>query len=135
MRHVAGYTCFIDGSVRDYQKQSPTAGKNFPSSGPLGPWMVTADEIPDPNAMVLTTRLNGQVVQNAPVSAMIYPIPKIISYISEFTELAAGDVISTGTPGGVGHRRNPPLWLKAGDTLEFDISGIGTLSNSIVDEA
>jgi len=135
MQYVAGYTCFVDGSLRDYQKLATTAGKNFPSTGPFGPWMVTADEIPDPGRMVLTTRLNGLVVQHAGVDEMIHSIPKIISYISQFTELRPGDVISTGTPGGVGHRRNPPIWLKSGDTLEFEISGIGILSNPIVDEA
>jgi len=134
MEHIAGYACFVDGSVRDYQKQSTTAGKNFPSTGPFGPWMVTRDEIPDPRRMILTTRLNGQIMQQAGVEMMIHPIPALVSYVSEITPLQPGDVISTGTPGGVGHRRQPPVWLKPGDTLEFEISGIGTLTNTVVDE-
>lgn len=133
--HVAGYTCFIDGSVRDYQKHSVTAGKNFPSTGPLGPWIVTTDEIPDPARLTLTTRLNGQQVQHSGTDQMIYSIPKIISYVSEFTPLLPGDIIATGTPEGVGHGRTPPLWMKAGDVLEVEISSIGTLRTKIVDEA
>jgi 2-keto-4-pentenoate hydratase/2-oxohepta-3-ene-1,7-dioic acid hydratase in catechol pathway len=132
--YVAGYTIFIDGSVRDYQKHSVTAGKNFPSTGPLGPWIVTTDEIPDPARLALTTRLNGQQVQHSGTDQMIYSIPKIISYVSEFTPLLPGDVIATGTPEGVGHGRTPPLWMKAGDTLEVEISSIGTLRTKIVDE-
>lgn len=134
MQYVAGYACFVDGSLRDYQKQSTTAGKNFPSTGPFGPWMVTADEIPDPRVLVLTTWLNGKIVQQAGIDMMIHPIPTMISYLSEITVLEPGDVISMGTPGGVGHKRNPPLWLKAGDLLEVDISKIGTLSNHVIDE-
>lgn len=133
--HVAGYTCFIDGSVRDYQKHSVTAGKNFPSTGPLGPWIVTTDEIPDPARLTLTTRLNGQQVQHSGTDQMIYSIPKIISYVSEFTPLLPGDIIATGTPEGVGYGRTPPLWMKAGDVLEVEISSIGTLRTKIVDEA
>jgi 2-keto-4-pentenoate hydratase/2-oxohepta-3-ene-1,7-dioic acid hydratase in catechol pathway len=132
--HVAGYTCFIDGSVRDYQKHSVTAGKNFPSTGPLGPWIVTSDEIPDPTRLTLTTRLNGQQVQHSGTDMMIYSIPKIISYVSEFTPLLPGDIIATGTPEGVGHGRTPPLWMKAGDVLEVEISRIGILRTRIVDE-
>jgi 2-keto-4-pentenoate hydratase/2-oxohepta-3-ene-1,7-dioic acid hydratase in catechol pathway len=135
MEHVAGYSCFVDGSVRDYQKLSPTAGKNFPRTGPFGPWMVTADEIPDPAALHITTRLNGQVVQHSGTDMMIHPVAALISYLSEITALEPGDVISTGTPGGVGHRREPQLWLKPGDVLELEISGIGTLSNPIIDES
>ncbi len=131
---VAGYTCFVDGSVRDFQKHSVTAGKNFPATGPLGPWVVTADEIPDPAALTLTTRLNGAVVQHAPTEQMIYAVPKIISYLSDITPLQPGDVIATGTPEGVGHGRKPPLWMKSGDVLEVEISRIGTLRARIVDE-
>ncbi len=125
--HVAGYTCFVDGSVRDFQKFSVTSGKNFPGTGPLGPWLVTTDEIPDPGKLTLTTRLNGQEVQHATTDLLIYAIPQIIAFCSDFTTLAPGDVIATGTPEGVGHHRKPPLWMKPGDTLEVEISSIGTL--------
>jgi 2-keto-4-pentenoate hydratase/2-oxohepta-3-ene-1,7-dioic acid hydratase in catechol pathway len=132
--HVAGYTCFVDGSVRDYQKHSVTAGKNFPASGPLGPWIVTTDEIPDPSRLMLTTRLNGEEVQRSGTDLLIYSVPTIIAFCSNITPLAPGDIIATGTPEGVGHRRTPPLWMKAGDVLEVEISGIGVLRNRIVDE-
>jgi 2-keto-4-pentenoate hydratase/2-oxohepta-3-ene-1,7-dioic acid hydratase in catechol pathway len=132
--HVLGYTCFVDGSVRDYQKFSVTSGKNFPGTGPLGPWIATTDEIPDPKALTLVTRLNGKEVQKSGTDLLIYSVPQIISFCSDFTPLAPGDVIATGTPEGVGHRRNPPLWMKAGDVLEVEISGIGTLRSRVVDE-
>jgi 2-keto-4-pentenoate hydratase/2-oxohepta-3-ene-1,7-dioic acid hydratase in catechol pathway len=132
--HVAGYTCFVDGSVRDYQKFSVTSGKNFPDTGPLGPWIVTTDEIPDPSKLTLTTRLNGTQVQHSPTDLLIYSIPQIIAFCSDFTVLSPGDVIATGTPEGVGHSRKPPLWMKAGDVLEVEISSIGTLRAYIVDE-
>jgi 2-keto-4-pentenoate hydratase/2-oxohepta-3-ene-1,7-dioic acid hydratase in catechol pathway len=132
--HVAGYTCFVDGSVRDYQKFSVTSGKNFPGTGPLGPWIVTADEIPDPSKLTLTTRLNGTQVQHSPTDLLIYSIPQIIAFCSDFTTLTPGDVIATGTPEGVGHSRKPPLWMKAGDVLEVEISNIGTLRVHIADE-
>ena len=132
--HVAGYTCFVDGSVRDYQKFSVTSGKNFPGTGPLGPWLVTTDEIPDPGKLTLTTRLNGQQVQLSPTDKLIYAIPQIIAFCSDFTTLAPGDVIATGTPEGVGHGRKPPLWMKPGDTLEVEITGIGVLRARIADE-
>jgi 2-keto-4-pentenoate hydratase/2-oxohepta-3-ene-1,7-dioic acid hydratase in catechol pathway len=134
LEHVAGYTCFVDGSVRDYQKFSVTSGKNFPATGPLGPWIVTTDEIPDPSRLTLTTRLNGQEVQKSGTDLLIYSVPQIIAFCSDFTPLSPGDVIATGTPDGVGHRRNPPLWMKSGDVLEVEISGIGTLRNRVVDE-
>jgi 2-keto-4-pentenoate hydratase/2-oxohepta-3-ene-1,7-dioic acid hydratase in catechol pathway len=132
--HVAGYTCFVDGSVRDYQKFSVTSGKNFPGTGPLGPWLVTTDDIPDPSRLTLMTRLNGKEVQHSPTDLLIYSIPQIIAFCSDFTALSAGDIIATGTPEGVGHSRKPPLWMKAGDTLEVEIIGIGTLRTRIVDE-
>jgi 2-keto-4-pentenoate hydratase/2-oxohepta-3-ene-1,7-dioic acid hydratase in catechol pathway len=132
--HVAGYTCFVDGSVRDYQKFSVTSGKNFPGTGPLGPWLVTTDEIPDPGKVTLTTRLNGNQVQHSAADLLIYSIPQIIAFCSDFTALSPGDVIATGTPEGVGHSRKPPLWMKPSDTLEVEISGIGTLRAHIVDE-
>lgn len=132
--HVAGYTCFVDGSVRDYQKFSVTSGKNFPGTGPLGPWIVTTDEIPDPTRLTLITRLNGKEMQKSGTDLLIYSVPQIIAFCSDFTPLAPGDVIATGTPEGVGHRRNPPLWMKPGDVLEVEISGIGTLRSRVVDE-
>ncbi|HEX4410802.1 MAG TPA: fumarylacetoacetate hydrolase family protein [Xanthobacteraceae bacterium] len=132
--HVAGYTCFVDGSVRDFQKFSVTSGKNFPATGPLGPWLVTTDEIPDPSRLTLTTRLNGQEVQHSTTDLLIYSIPQIIAFCSDFTVLSPGDVIATGTPDGVGHHRKPPLWMKKGDTLEVEITGIGTLRVGVADE-
>ncbi len=111
LSHISGYTCFLDASVRDYQGHSVTAGKNFHRTGPLGPWMVTTDEIPDPAALELTTRLNGEVVQNSTTDLLIYPIPNIVSYISDFTPLQPGDVIATGTPAGVGNGRTPKLFM------------------------
>src|SRR5256885_4568287 len=132
--HVAGYTCFVDGSVRDYPKFSVTSGKYFPGTGPLGPWIVTADEIPDPGKLTLTTRLNGQQVQHSGTDKLIYSCQQIVSFCSDFTELHPGDVIATGTPEGVGHSRKPPLWMKPGDVLEVEISGIGVLRTRIADE-
>jgi len=134
LTHVAGYTCFIDGSVRDYQKFSVTSGKNFPATGPLGPWLVTADEITDPTRLMLTTRLNGQEMQRSGTNQLIYSVPQIISFCSDFTQLYPGDIIATGTPEGVGSRRNPQVWMKSGDVLEVEISEIGTLRVRIVDE-
>src|SRR5260370_150040 len=99
--HVAGYTCFVDGSVRDYQKFSVTSGKNFPGTGPLGPWMVTTDEIPDPTKLTLMTRLNGQQMQRSGTDLLIYSIPQIIAFCSNFTSLSPGAIIATGTPEGV----------------------------------
>jgi 2-keto-4-pentenoate hydratase/2-oxohepta-3-ene-1,7-dioic acid hydratase in catechol pathway len=132
--HVAGYTCFCDATVRDFTKYSLIAAKNFLGSGPLGPWIVTADEIPDPTALTLTTRLNGTVMQHSGTDMLIHSIPAIIAFCSVFTPLAPGDVIATGTPDGIGAKRNPPVWMKAGDVLEVEISGIGTLRNRIADE-
>jgi 2-keto-4-pentenoate hydratase/2-oxohepta-3-ene-1,7-dioic acid hydratase in catechol pathway len=132
--HIAGYTCFVDGSVRDFQKFSVTSGKNFPGTGPLGPWIVTRDEIPDPTNLILTTRLNGSEMQRSGTDLLIYTISQIIAFCSDFTPLSPGDVIATGTPEGVGHRRTPPVWMKSGDVLEVEITGIGTLRSWIVDE-
>jgi len=134
LEHVAGYTCFVDGSVRDYQKFSVTSGKNFPGTGPLGPWLVTTDEIPDPTRLTLMTRLNGKEMQRSATDLLIYSIPQIIAFCSDFTPLSPGDVIATGTPEGVGHRRDPPLWMKPGDVLEVEITGIGTLRSTVMDE-
>jgi len=131
---VAGYTCFLDVSVRDFQKHSVTAGKNFPATGPLGPWMVTHDVIPDPQALSLVTRLNGAEVQRDTTDHMIFDVATIIEYLSTVTWLEPGDVIATGTPDGVGMGRKPPLWMKGGDKLEVEISGIGALQVNVVDE-
>ena len=134
LQHVAGYTCFVDGSVRDYQKFSVTSGKNFPGTGPLGPWLVTTDEIPDPTRLTLMTRLNGMEMQRSATDLLIYSVPHIIAFCSDFTPLSPGDVIATGTPEGVGHRRNPQVWMKPGDVLEVEITGIGVLRNRVADE-
>ncbi len=132
--HVAGYTCFCDATVRDFTKYSLVASKNFSGTGPLGPWIVTTDEIPDPTRLTLTTRLNGSEMQHSGTDMLIHSIPAIIAFCSVFTPLTAGDVIATGTPDGIGAKRNPPVWMKAGDVLEVEISGIGTLRNKIADE-
>jgi 2-keto-4-pentenoate hydratase/2-oxohepta-3-ene-1,7-dioic acid hydratase in catechol pathway len=131
---IAGYTCFLDGSVRDFQKHSVTAGKNFPATGPLGPWMVTTDVITDPQRLELTTRLNDTVVQHDTTDHMIFDVATIIEYLSTVTWLEPGDIIATGTPDGVGTGRKPPLWMKPGDKVDVEISGIGTLSVNVVDE-
>jgi 2-keto-4-pentenoate hydratase/2-oxohepta-3-ene-1,7-dioic acid hydratase in catechol pathway len=134
LSHVAGYSCFMDGSVRDYQKHSFTAGKNFDSSGSCGPWLVPAARVPDPQALRLITRVNGAVMQNASTAEMIYSVADIIDYISAFTHLEPGDVIATGTPAGVAAGRNPSPWLKPGDRVEVDIAGIGVLTNTVIEE-
>lgn len=132
--YVAGYSCFNDGSIRDFQghSQQVTAGKNFPASGSFGPHLVTADEIPDPKALHLQTRLNGQVMQDAPIADMRFGVAELIAYCSTFTQLSPGDAISTGTPSGVGYARKPQVWLKPGDTVEVEISAIGVLRNTVV---
>jgi len=133
LNHVAGYSCYNDGSVRDWQRHTVqwTAGKNFARTGAFGPWMVTADEIPPGTKLTLSCRLNGEQMQHADTDMMIFKFPKLIEYISAFTPLAAGDVIVTGTPGGVGSRRTPPLWMKPGDTVEIEIDKVGVLVNPI----
>lgn len=135
--HVAGYACYNEGSVRDFQRHTHqfTPGKNFPETGGFGPWMVTPDEAGDLAPLRLQTRLNGQVVQEATISQMIFDIPHQIEYCSSFTRLEPGDVIVTGTPGGVGARRTPPLWMKPGDVVEVEIDRVGLLRNGIADEA
>ena len=134
--YVAGYACFNDASVRDYQRHSQqfTPGKNFHASGSFGPWLVTADEVPDPRKLRLTTRLNGEVVQDESVGELCFDVAQLIEYCSKWAELTPGDVIVTGTPGGVGAGRKPPLWMKAGDTVEVEISKLGVLRNPIADE-
>ncbi|OWT57541.1 fumarylacetoacetate hydrolase family protein [Candidimonas nitroreducens] len=135
--HVAGYACYNDGSVRDWQKHTHQfmPGKTFAGTGGFGPWLVTADEIPDPSRLHLQTRLNGQVVQDTDVSLLITSIPRLINYCSTILPLLPGDVIVSGTPGGVGARRNPPLWMRDGDVCEVEISGIGILRNPVRNEA
>lgn len=134
--YVAGYAPFNDGSARDWQRHNIqfTPGKTFPGTGGFGPALVTPDEVEDLGAVRVQTRLNGQVVQDQPVSDMIWDISTVIEYVSAFTPLAPGDVIVTGTPGGVGDKRKPPLYMVAGDRVEVSIGAIGTLTNRIIDE-
>lgn len=133
---IAGYSCYNDGSVRDWQYHTMqwTPGKNYPKTGSFGPWMVTKDEIPDVNKLTLKTRLNGQQVQETGIDLMLFPIPVLIAYITTFTQLNPGDVISTGTPGGVGVKRTPQLFMKSGDTVEVEISSIGILQNKLIEQ-
>ncbi len=135
--HIAGYACFNDATARDWQRHTTqwTPGKNFPSTGPLGPFMATRKAIPDIHQLTLETRLNGQVMQHASVADLIFTVPVILQYISSFTHLAPGDVIATGTPGGVGDKRQPPVYMQAGDVIEVEITGLGTLRNVVADAA
>ncbi|MBD8737227.1 fumarylacetoacetate hydrolase family protein [Sphingomonas sp. CFBP 13706] len=134
LNHIAGYACFNDASLRDWQWHTTqfTPGKNFPCTGAFGPMLVTPDEAGDLADVHVVTTLNGDVVQDQPIRDMIFPIAKIIAYVSAFTPLSPGDVIATGTPGGVGAKRQPPLWMKAGDTVQVSIGHIGKLTNTIV---
>ena len=136
MEHVAGYACYNDGSIRDWQRHTSqfTPGKNFLGTGGFGPWMVTTDEIPDVSKQRIATRVNGMEVQAAPLSDLVFDVPALIAYCSTFTELVPGDVVVTGTTGGVGAYRVPPLWLKHGDVVEVEVSGIGILRNPVKDE-
>ena len=135
--HIAGYSCYNDGSVRDWQVATSqwTPGKNFWRTGAFGPWMVTADEIAPGQVMRLQTILNGQVLQDSTTDKMIHSIPRQIAYISTFIPLQPGDVIVTGTPGGVGNKREPQIFMKPGDVCEIVVDAIGTLRNGIADEA
>lgn len=137
LSHVAGYACYNDGSIRDWQRHTSqfTPGKNFAGTGGFGPWMVTTDELPDISAQTIATRLNGVEVQRAPISDLVFDVATLIAYCSTFSELVPGDVIVTGTTGGVGAYRNPPLWMKGGDVVEVEVSGIGILRNPVIDEA
>jgi 2-keto-4-pentenoate hydratase/2-oxohepta-3-ene-1,7-dioic acid hydratase in catechol pathway len=130
---VAGYSCFMDGSVRDWQQHSSqfTAGKNFWRSGALGPWLVTHDEIPDPASLTLCTRINGELMQEGRLADLIFDIPTLIAYCSSFAELSPGDVLVTGTPGGVGAAKRPPCWLAPGDRVEIDLGAVGVLCNTV----
>ncbi|PWC18617.1 5-oxopent-3-ene-1,2,5-tricarboxylate decarboxylase [Brenneria roseae subsp. roseae] len=133
LSHVAGYSCYMDGSARDWQHSWFTAGKNWQKTGAFGPYLTTADEIPDPHVLAIRTYLNGRMVQDDNTGSMIHKVAELIEYISTFTALSAGDVIITGSPGGVGKKRNPPLFMKAGDCIEVEIENIGHLRNVVVD--
>ena len=135
--HVAGYSCYNEGSIRDWQRHTSQflAGKTFDRSGSFGPWLVTADEIPDPGRLSLQTRLNGETVQRTTTDLLITDVADLIVYCSTIMSLTLGDVIVTGTPGGVGFKRTPPLYMKPGDTVEVEISGIGVLRNPVAAEA
>ena len=132
---IAGYTVLMDGSAREWQRAASqwTPGKNFDATMPIGPEIVTADEV-DVSDVQLTTTLNGQVMQSARTSQLIFDIPATIEYLSSFTTLKPGDVIATGTPGGVGFARQPPVWLQPGDLLEIEIEGLGRIANRVVAE-
>ena len=136
MSHVAGYACYNDFTARDWQRHSTqwTPGKNFPGSGAFGPVLVTADEIADLDAVKLETRVNGETRQSAHLSDLIFSVPALIAYISTFTPLSPGDVIVSGTPGGVGNFREPPVFLDEGDVVEVEISGVGLLRNVVAVE-
>jgi 2-keto-4-pentenoate hydratase/2-oxohepta-3-ene-1,7-dioic acid hydratase in catechol pathway len=135
--HIAGYAPYNDGSIRDWQSHTTqwTPGKNFPATGGFGPCMVTRGEIADGQELTLTTRLNGEVLQQATTAQLIFSIPRLISYLSTFIALEPGDVIVTGTPGGVGFKRTPPVFMRAGDTVEVEVSSVGTLVNTVAAEA
>lgn len=136
MSHVAGYACFNDGSVRDWQFHSHqvTPGKNFLMSGAFGPWLTTADAIEDAGSLDIQFKVNGSTLQHSNTRHLIFPIPSLIAYISSFLPLKVGDVIATGTPAGVGFSRQPPLFLKSGDTCEIHIAGVGVLRNTVTDD-
>lgn len=136
MAHVAGYACFQDASVRDFQRHTGqfTPGKNFPGTGGFGPWLVTADEVENPHALTLVTRVGGVERQRGLTADMIFKIPKLIAYLSSFTTLRPGDVIATGTPAGVAAGRTPPPWLVPGDTVEVEIEQIGLLRHHVSQE-
>ena len=133
LSHVAGFGIYNDGSVRDYQRHTSqfTPGKNFACTGGFGPWMMTLDEIGDLSEMEITTRLNGKVMQNAKADLLVHGFEELIEYCSTFVELEPGDVIVTGTPGGVGVARNPPMFMDEGDLIEIEVAPIGTLSNKV----
>lgn len=134
--HVAGFSCYNDGSVRDWQAHTSQviAGKNFPATGAFGPWLVTRDELPDPSDLAIRCRIDGEVMQDSRTSRMIHTVPALIAYISSFLALQPGDVIATGTPGGVGLGRSPQRFLQPGETVEVEIEGIGVLRNPVVAE-
>ncbi len=133
---VAGYTCFAENSIRDWQKHATqaTPGKNFHASGAVGPWLVTPDEAGTVAGMDVIGRLNGRELQRDSAANMIFSVSQVIAYVSTFTELLPGDVLVLGTPAGVGFTRTPPIWLVPGDTFEVEITGVGTLRNTVIDE-
>ena len=133
---IAGYSLLMDGTLRDYQRHTKqfTPGKNFERSGSWGPHIVTADEVGDPYKLELSTTVDDMVVQSAPTTQLIFDLEAIVSYCSAFTTLEPGDVIATGTPGGVGYARDPQLWLEPGMTVTVEVPGVGTLTNPVVDE-
>ena len=137
LSYVAGYTCLNEGSIRDWQRHTGQMmpGKNFWRSGAMGPFLVTADEVPDPATLTLVTWLNGEEVQRSSTGAMIFPIPRIIEYVTSFIDLQPGDVLATGTPSGVALYRSPQRFLEAGDTIEVEIGSVGHLRNTVDDEA
>ncbi len=137
MAHVAGYACYNDGTVRDWQRHTHQfcPGKTFPGTGGFGPFMLTADEAGDYRSFGISTRVNGETVQDATLSDLIFPVERLIAYVSSFTPLAPGDVILTGTPGGVGDRREPPRYLKVGDVVEVEIGPLGRLVNAVAAES
>jgi 2-keto-4-pentenoate hydratase/2-oxohepta-3-ene-1,7-dioic acid hydratase in catechol pathway len=134
--HVAGFSCYNDGSIRDLQWATTqwTTGKNFPATGAFGPWLSTVDETPADSKLTLITRLNGVEMQRATTDMMIHSIPRLIAFISVFSPLSPGDVIVTGTPGGVGGRKNPPLWMKDGDIVEIEVDKVGVLRTPVKNE-
>ncbi len=134
--HIAGYSCYNDGSVRDWQWATTqwTAGKNFAATGGFGPWMVTSDEIPAETELTLITRLNGVEMQNTTTALLVHSIPSLIAHLSTWVPLEPGDVIVSGTPGGVGARREPPVWMNPGDVVEIEVSQVGILRNTIADD-
>lgn len=136
LQHVFGYSAMNEACLRDYQFHSRqlTPGKNFESTGGVGPWLVTADEIPDPQNLDVEMRLNGAVMQKANTSDMVFSVAQLVAYVSEWLPLNPGDMIATGTMGGVGFARKPPVFMKHGDRAEVTISGIGTLVNEVADE-
>ena len=136
LQNIVGYSCYNDGSVRDWQRHTRQfgMGKNFKKTGSFGPHMVLAENIQDYKKLTLQTRLNGEVMQSASLSQLIFDIPVLISYVSKALPWRAGDVLVTGTPGGVGFKRNPPVFMKNGDKIEVEISEIGILSNVVEDE-
>lgn len=136
MEYVAGYTCFNEASIRDWQKHSHLygMGKNFRGTGAVGPWLVTADQVPDPSTLVVTTTLNGEEVQRVGMDDLIFPIPQLIAYVSQALDWLPGDILVTGTPAGVGLFHDPPRFLRPGDRVEVSVTGVGTLSNGVADQ-
>lgn len=136
LAYVAGYTILNDVSVRDYQLRTSQwlAGKAFDRTTPVGPYLVTSDEVADPHDLDLTVELNGRVMQQANTGEMLFPIDRTIAYISEIMTLEPGDLIATGTPAGVGFKRNPPVFLREGDTVTVEITGLGKLENRVQKE-